>query len=202
MAGLRLIRARGISCALCGAAILTVLGCAEADREKAAAQAAWPEIDALYLETVYDLGPLAFAAGADREEREAELWARMPLETISLTSGGCYGSCPIYEVTFHRGGAAHFSGDSFVGALEGEFEGTIDIRQFARLCLFIDRFRFRDLEPEYSAPWTDDNTITIRVTPVDAAVPIVVSDYGEQAPPEFLMLQLAVEHLVRRIEWE
>lgn len=184
---------RGIVGALLETALLAVSACSEADREEPTEEAAWPAIDEFYLQAVYR-GPMI--------QDVSDIWSRMPLETISLRSSGCYGTCPPFEMTLQRGGAAHFSGDSFVGALEGEFEGTLDVSQFARLCLFVDRFHFRDLDPHYSADWTDDNTITIRVTPVGGAEPIVVRDYGEQAPPEFMALQMAIELLVRRIEWE
>jgi len=186
--------------ALCVAASLGVLACSDAEREEPAEEVSWPEVEALYQEAVYDT--IWFGTLDEQAQKEADLWSRMPFETISLESLGCYGSCPIYKVTFLRGGTAHFSGDSFVGELEGEFEGTIDIHKFARLCLFVDRFRFRDLDAYYDANWTDDNTITIRVTPTGATEPLEVSDYGEQAPPEFMALQMAIELLVRSIEWE
>ncbi len=72
---------------------------------------------------------------------------------------------------------------------------------FARLCLFVERFRFDQLEQSYDASATDQNTVTISVVPKGATA-VTVSDYGEQAPPEFVAVELALRDLIRTIDWE
>jgi hypothetical protein len=149
--------------------------------------------------------PYAFLRGNGVTEDEMPaLWAGLPYESITLARGGCFGGCPVYEVTFARAvgigpGSASYRGDAYVER-EGSFEGTIDIWSYGQLCELFDHLGFLELDEDYAAVWTDDETIVLEAT--DAAGLHRVRDYGHQGPPELVALHLSVDATIERIEWQ
>jgi len=71
------------------------------------------------------------------------LLARLPYESISLSRTECYGTCPVYEVVFHRDGRAEYHARKFVQQI-GEFTGRIYPKDYARLCDLIESSSFQD----------------------------------------------------------
>lgn len=143
------------------------------------------------------------------EEDASEIRGRLPWDAVGLSSSGCYGTCPVYSVELRRDGSASYRGERFVERI-GEFRGTVSLRDYARICVFLERFAFDELAPDYAGltfadgtgvMWTDDNTVTIRALGRDGAEERV-SDYGRVAPPEFEAVQLLIERTVERIAWE
>lgn len=131
-------------------------------------------------------------------------WGALPYASFSLSRGGCYGTCPIDTVTFTRGsgvgnGSAEYEGQAYVER-EGSFVGEIDLFDYGRLCELFDALGFERLEPNYAANWTDDETVVVSAT-VDSET-YRVEDYGHQGPPELVALQLALEAITERIDWE
>ena len=138
------------------------------------------------------------------EDEMPAIWAGLPYESITLAGGGCFGSCPIYEVTLTRAvgigpGSASYQGDAFVER-EGSFEGTIDLWSYGQLCELFDHLGFRDLEEDYSVDWTDAETLILEARGPAGLHRVI--DYGHQGPPELVALRLAVEATVEHIEWE
>lgn len=151
-----------------------------------------------------EASPYAFLRGAGIVEQDMPaLWAALPYDSISLTREGCFGTCPIYQVTFRRGigigeGSARYSGEAYVDR-QGEHDGGIDLWTYARLCELFDSLEFLDLRASYAAEWTDDETVIVEVSTASGAHQVL--DYGHQGPPELVALQLAVEAISERIEW-
>jgi hypothetical protein len=148
------------------------------------------------------------ARGLDEDDANA-IQARLPHDAVALSSSGCYGICPIYSVELRRDGSALYRGERFVERI-GTFRGTVSLRDYARICVFLERFAFDELAPRYDGitfadgtgvMWTDDNTITIR-TVGSGGTEKRVADYGRVAPPEFQAVQLLIERTIEGIAWE
>jgi hypothetical protein len=149
--------------------------------------------------------PYAFLrAGGLGYDEMAAAWAALPFDSITLARSGCFGSCPVYEVTFARGegmgaGSALYQGDAYVER-EGSFEGSIEIWDYARLNELFDHFGFLRLPEGYAAQWTDDETVRVEVSTGSSTHQVL--DYGHQGPPELVALQLAIDAIVERIDWQ
>jgi hypothetical protein len=88
----------------------------------------------------------------------------LPYESITIKRGGCFGECPIYSATLHVDGTASYNGERFVEHI-GSFSGKVYLGDFAQLLMFVERLGFMKLTDRYSAPWTDDETVNVTVTP-------------------------------------
>jgi hypothetical protein len=84
------------------------------------------------------------------EEQIVGFWAKLPYDNITLQRTGCYGSCPVYTVTLHRGGKAEFNAEKNLPKL-GNFAGEVDPYYYGRLCYLIDQSGFMDMDNNYHA---------------------------------------------------
>jgi hypothetical protein len=155
-------------------------------------------------EATVDDSVYAFLSRPLTTDEVAAAWAGLPYERISMDRSVCFGTCPSYAVELRRGegsetlAPAAYTGRDYVDRM-GPHEGQIDLWAYARLCQLLDHLGFRDLRPSYAAPWTDDFTVVIEVDRLGERYE--VSDYGQQAPPDFMALRLAIDANVAEIDW-
>ncbi|MFT6714518.1 MAG: hypothetical protein ACJAVJ_001805, partial [Planctomycetota bacterium] len=62
-----------------------------------------------------------------------------------------------------------------------------------------ERLGLEELNSEYQAAWTDDETITIQFERDDAS--FTIQDYGRQAPPEFQAFRALFDELIEQQGW-
>lgn len=139
-----------------------------------------------------------FEPGLGDDERTA-LMQNLPYDSISLSRSPCYGTCPVYSVTFHRTGKAELDATEFLPKV-GKFAAEINLNTYGRLCYFIEDSRFRELKPDYHAPWTDDTTCVVTVTEGDRQTR--VSDYGEVGPIELWAIQSLIDAVRNELDWK
>lgn len=67
------------------------------------------------------------------------------IESISLSRSGCYGKCPVYQVTLNRDGSILYKGDMFVEHI-GTYnvEAEFDFQHFENLVNTSDFFNLED----------------------------------------------------------
>lgn len=133
-------------------------------------------------------------------DQEVEAFrAKLPYDSISLTRSPCFGTCPVYSVTFHRDGKAELVATRHLPTL-GKFTGEINPLTYGRLCYFIEHSRFEEMKASYRANWTDDTTCTITIT--QGAARTEVEDYGSVSPIELWAIQEALDSIRQKIEWK
>jgi len=125
--------------------------------------------------------------------------ATLPVASIMLRRGGCFGTCPVYRVTLNVDGTAAYEGVAYVGRI-GKFVGRVPFYDFAQLALLAERAGFMTLQERYAGSWTDDETrrITIRAR---SGKEKTVEDYGDFGPPELWALERAIDGVVESIKW-
>ncbi len=123
----------------------------------------------------------------------------LPYSEISLQRTACFGSCPVYRVTFGRDGEALYEGFAFTELL-GVHEGEVPLGAFARLSHAAERIEFSAMDSLYSIEVTDLPTVRVTITAADGGAK-TVSDYGNQAPPEFLLFVQALDAIADGLEW-
>ena len=133
------------------------------------------------------------------KKEEDQLRAELPYDSISLHRTPCFGSCPVYTVTFHRSGKAEFEATQHLPDL-GRFTGEIDVFTYGRLCYLIDNSHFRQMKGSYRAQWTDDTTCIVTI--MEGARRTEVSDYGRSGPIELWAIQELIDSIRKRIEWK
>ena len=78
----------------------------------------------------------------------------MQITAVTLRRGGSRGFSPAYEVTLRADGSADWNGERFVLRI-GRFYGQFDVRNFAKLAMFVARAGFFGWKDEYSSGGTD-----------------------------------------------
>lgn len=126
-------------------------------------------------------------------------WDELLVDKFTLSRGGCYGPCAIYQVEFFRGGRARYTGADFAPRV-GVFQGEMSLYGYALLCSLSERIKLNEMSNQYSASWTDDETVTITVD--SDGVSKTIEDYGQQAPPEFQAFRALFDELAEEVTWE
>ena len=133
------------------------------------------------------------------DDEGAALRANLPYSSISLTRSPCFGTCPVYAVTFHRSGKAELDAVEFLPR-KGKFTGEVDLTTYGRLCYVIEQSRFKELRSHYSSSWTDQSTCVVTVAEGDRR--IEVSDYGAVGPIELWAIQELIDSVRSGIDWK
>jgi len=140
-----------------------------------------------------------FIGGHHSSDEIAELLKRLPFDSISLRRTPCYGTCPVYEVVFHRDGRAEYHAQEHLPQL-GHFVGKVYPGDYARLCYLIESSGFNTFKSSYRASWTDDTTCIVAVT--KGSTSTAVSDYGRVGPIHLWAIQQTLDGIRNRTEWK
>jgi hypothetical protein len=123
---------------------------------------------------------------------------RLPFTSISIEHRGCFGTCPVYTATLNLDGSAIYEGKRNVERI-GRFLGRVAIRDFAQLCLLIERSDFTKFGDRL-AQSSDDETVIVLVSRRNGESTRVVN-YAMIAPPEAWVVQRAIAGVVARLQW-
>lgn len=134
---------------------------------------------------------------APRAGLDAEL-ERVPLSSISLTRAGCFGSCPAYEVTYHRSGTVHYVGRAFVPFV-GEREGSLASQDFVELAHWVAWTGIGKRDHTYGMKRIDLPVTTIEIMYRDGRSTKVV-EY-EPGSSEFWLLERVLDGLMADVSW-
>jgi hypothetical protein len=141
------------------------------------------------------------ADGVMPSERIEEARSMLPFERIQLERTGCFGTCPIYSVVFHRSGLAEYSGSSGVERL-GNWVGSIPVSEFGRLSYLIEHERVLRLKGRsFSTSEDDAPTVSLQIWPVGSRTPFVLRDTGEVAPIGVWAVYVAIDALAADVHW-
>jgi len=127
-----------------------------------------------------------------------QVWAGFPYDRIELERTACFGTCPVYRVRLFKGGKAELHRIRFSEPI-GEFEGTVSIFDYGKLCYLMKRLGFDELPARYTAGWTDSPTFIVTATSGNTTK--VVSDYAGVGPVELWAVQQAVDAVAHRVRW-
>jgi len=112
----------------------------------------------------------------------------IPVQKIEFSTSGCYGTCPVFQLSIDQNRNAHFIAEHFNFSenteswsenIEGKFHAVIDEKQYENLIGTLQYIDFPNLEDNYAVDWTDDQTVTLKITYAGNKVK-VIQDYGAQ----------------------
>jgi hypothetical protein len=82
----------------------------------------------------------------------------LEFDQIIFSSSGCYGSCPIIDLSITRSNEVFFQGEGYVEPL-GFYESQIDNGLTSYIFNKFEKSNIKDLSNNYSANHSDDESI-------------------------------------------
>lgn len=118
-------------------------------------------------------------------------------DKIIISASGCYGTCPVNDILINKSGQVIYFGYKF-NTVNGYFKSKISSKIFSKLENDFKKANIKKLQDNYSAVWTDDETISVTFIR-DNKVVKSISDYGSQAPTEFYWAYTSARYLYQKI---
>lgn len=119
-------------------------------------------------------------------------------DKIIISSSGCYGTCPIMNIEFNKNGNVSYLGEKY-NLIDGFYVSKINISEFKSLENSFKKSNISQLKNSYSARVTDLSTITVTFIKNNKIVK-TISDYGSQAPAEFIMAYRKAIYLYQKLK--
>lgn len=118
-------------------------------------------------------------------------------DKIILSTSPCFGPCPMLDVMISSDGTVVFNGQRNT-TKTGLFIGKITKKQYNKIQDNFRRADFDSLKNKYSEDVTDQRTITTTFVKGDTIYK-TVSDYGTNAPIQFIWAYTPLENLYQQI---
>ncbi len=139
------------------------------------------------------------------DEDEAVARNGLPLARITLESrGDNHLGENSSTILLCRDGTAFFHGDANTER-QGDYTGTVDLLDYGRLCLLIERLQFQrlaeDIRPGIGSG-SHVTTAVVRVHRLGEKEPIENREFNGRGPIELFAIQSAIEKIAERIDWE
>jgi hypothetical protein len=119
---------------------------------------------------------------------------------VIVSSTGCYGRCPVTDIEINKNGEIIYNGGSF-SSIKGNYKSKINHSQFLKINLSFLKSNWANLENEYIARWTDDETVYITFIKNDRIIK-TIEDYGAKSPTEFIWAYTPIRFLQQSIKLE
>ncbi|MDQ6531884.1 DUF6438 domain-containing protein [Flavobacterium sp. LHD-85] len=119
-------------------------------------------------------------------------------DQIIVSSSGCYGSCPISNISIENNGNVLYYGQDY-NTQNGFFTSKINNDQYLKIQTRFKKADIMNLKDQYVANWTDDQTITITFIKKSKIVKSI-SDYGRQSPEALIWASIPVRFLYQQIK--
>ncbi|WP_430614165.1 DUF6438 domain-containing protein [Flavobacterium sp. JP2137] len=127
--------------------------------------------------------------------RAAFVVATAAFDQVIYSSSGCYGSCPIIDISIDSTAAVLFQGQGYVVPL-GRYGSTLDARLKNYLFDKFIRAKPEALADSYQVNHTDDQSITTTFVKGGKIVK-TIHDYGKAAPVELVWAYASIAHIYR-----
>ena len=98
------------------------------------------------------------------------------LRQLTFATSGCYGACPVFELTLSADRTVSYNGLRHVSRL-GAHNLLVDQADLYYLNQLLSNLHLDALRSQYAVPWTDDQTSTLTVTTQQGQTK-TIGDYG------------------------
>lgn len=111
----------------------------------------------------------------------------------------CFGTCPVYKITFYKNGQATYHGKQHTGKL-GVYTAVLPQESIDSTIKVFENARFFDFKDEYKGNMTDFPTTYIRYSSPDGKRTKKITDYYG-APDELKRLEKMLDELGSTVSW-
>ncbi|WP_348706097.1 DUF6438 domain-containing protein [Tenacibaculum sp. 190524A02b] len=119
-------------------------------------------------------------------------------DQIIFSSSGCYGSCPIIDISINKKSKVYFQGERYVKPL-GVYESIIDSTKTNYIFSKFSKANIDGLKNKYFARHTDDQSFTTTFVN-NGQIIKTVYDYGKAGTKELIWAYVPIEHLYTQIK--
>ncbi|WP_291145173.1 DUF6438 domain-containing protein [Flavobacterium sp. UBA7680] len=119
-------------------------------------------------------------------------------DKIIVSSSGCYGSCPVLNISIDNNGNVIYYGQEY-NTKNGIFKSKITKNEYQKIQTNFKKADIKNLEDNYSANHTDDETVTISFIKNNKIVKSI-SDYGRESPSALIWAYVPVRYLYQQIK--
>lgn len=119
-------------------------------------------------------------------------------DQIIVSSSGCYGSCPISNISIEKNGNILYYGQDY-NTQNGFFQSKITQTQYEEIQTSFKKADIINLKDSYEANWTDDETVTITFIKNNKIIK-TIRDYGIQSPTALVWAYTPVRYLYQHIK--
>lgn len=119
-------------------------------------------------------------------------------DRIIVSSSGCYGSCPIVDISINNRGNILYFGRAYT-IKNGICTSKITKEDYQKIQSKFDRANISNLKNEYQGSWTDDETVTVSFIKENRIVK-TISDYGRTSPIELICAYTPVKYLYQQLQ--
>ena len=102
--------------------------------------------------------------------------ANYGIDSVQFFTSYCFGSCPVFKISFDKTGAAEYIAGSY-NPKEGDFKTTIKQEELDEVKDLVNYLSVTNLPDNFSVSWTDDQTASLRIRFSDGSVK-EIRDYG------------------------
>ncbi|PXY44317.1 DUF6438 domain-containing protein [Flavobacterium hydrophilum] len=118
-------------------------------------------------------------------------------DKIIVSSSGCYGSCPVLNISIDKNGNILYNGQ-YYNTQNGFFKSKITKNEYQKIQTSFKKADIKNLEGNYRGNWTDDETVTITFIKNNQIVKSI-SDYGRQSPTALIWAYTPVRYLYQQV---
>lgn len=119
-------------------------------------------------------------------------------DQIIFSRSGCYGSCPIIDISIDNNHKVYFQGEGFVKPL-GFYESKIDSVKTNYIFSKFGKANIENLLNDYIAGRTDDESISTTFIK-NGKIIKTIHDYGKVGPKELVWAYVSIENLYTQIK--
>ena len=119
-------------------------------------------------------------------------------DKIIISSSGCYGSCPITNVSINKNGSLIYNG-LFYTYPKGFYQAKFDSQMFSKIENDFQKANWINLKGQYIAGHTDDETITVTFIKNNKIVK-TITDYGNESPTEFCWAYTPLRYFYQKLK--
>ncbi len=102
--------------------------------------------------------------------------ASLEIDSVQFDAGYCFGSCPVFKISFDKSGHAVYDAGSY-NPKQGKFSTTLKKKDLQEIIDLINYLGVANLKDDYSVSWTDDQPAHLRVKFKDGTIK-QIRDYG------------------------
>jgi hypothetical protein len=119
-------------------------------------------------------------------------------DKIIVSSSGCYGSCPILNISIDNNGNIFYYGQNY-NTQNGFFKSKITQKEYQKIQNSFKKADIKNLETNYEANHSDDEAVTITFVK-NNKIAKSITDYGRKSPVDLIWAYTSVRYLYQNIK--
>lgn len=123
-----------------------------------------------------------------------------PIDKIEYSTLGCYGECPIFELSIKSDRSASYNAIDFNDST-GFFETILDQENFDSIIDILNSVNFKAIKDTFKVGWTDDQTCITKITFMTGETKTIY-DYGQSSLNRLIIFYNKVYSLRQNQNWK